>query len=449
MDASTATVQGLRRFISERLTAAAAEILGACETTIAEYEGEIDRQRRLLDVIWKPEIKLHRTVAPQQEEQVSEEERSQSLHQEERSQSLDQKERSQSLDQKERSQSLDQEERSHSLDQEERSQSLDQEERSQSLDQEERSQSLDQKEKSQSLDQEERRQSLDQKERSQSLDQKERSQSLDQEERSQSLDQEERSQSLDQEERSQSLDQEERIHSLDQEERIHSLDQPPPVKEDQEERNQSLDQKERSQSLDQEERSNSLDQEEPESPEVIEDQEEICSSEEGEQLVLKLEEDEEDEEYLQLVSNKGPDQDKVLLNPTSEERPHREPELNEDQLLPLDSPAAQSQDLNQNTHENSRSSSDPMRCVLKRRAKSKRQNHNLTVSKISSIICNDDFECDTCGKVFKWKSRLIKHAKVHTDDQPFSCKTFLLKRGTASTRRRFHSLQDENQHDWF
>ena len=55
------TVQSLRTFVNERLTAAAEEILGVFVKTVFEYEEEIDRQRRLLDVVLKPEIKLHRT----------------------------------------------------------------------------------------------------------------------------------------------------------------------------------------------------------------------------------------------------------------------------------------------------------------------------------------------------------------------------------------------------
>ncbi|XP_061593471.1 zinc finger protein OZF-like [Cololabis saira] len=51
----------LREFISQRLTAAAEEIFTEFEKTIVQYEEEIDRQRRLLDITWKPEIKLHRT----------------------------------------------------------------------------------------------------------------------------------------------------------------------------------------------------------------------------------------------------------------------------------------------------------------------------------------------------------------------------------------------------
>ncbi|XP_055359542.1 oocyte zinc finger protein XlCOF20-like isoform X2 [Betta splendens] len=67
------SVQHLKEFISQRLTAAAVEIFGAFEQTIVEYEEELDRQRRLLDAVLKPEIKLHRIVIPdvcEEEEEV-------------------------------------------------------------------------------------------------------------------------------------------------------------------------------------------------------------------------------------------------------------------------------------------------------------------------------------------------------------------------------------------
>uniref|UniRef100_UPI0037E87908 oocyte zinc finger protein XlCOF20-like n=1 Tax=Semicossyphus pulcher TaxID=241346 RepID=UPI0037E87908 len=60
------SVQYFREFINERLTAAAEEIFGVLEKTIVEYEEEIDRQRKLLDIVWKPEIKLQRIELPQQ-----------------------------------------------------------------------------------------------------------------------------------------------------------------------------------------------------------------------------------------------------------------------------------------------------------------------------------------------------------------------------------------------
>ncbi len=55
------SVQGLREFVNERLSAATEEILGVFEKTIVVYEEEINRQRRLLDIVLKPEIKLHKT----------------------------------------------------------------------------------------------------------------------------------------------------------------------------------------------------------------------------------------------------------------------------------------------------------------------------------------------------------------------------------------------------
>ncbi|XP_035810355.2 putative zinc finger protein 735 isoform X2 [Amphiprion ocellaris] len=59
------SVQYLRRFFNERLAAAAEEIFNVVEKTIVEYEEEISRQRRLLTVMWKPQVKLHRTELPQ------------------------------------------------------------------------------------------------------------------------------------------------------------------------------------------------------------------------------------------------------------------------------------------------------------------------------------------------------------------------------------------------
>ncbi|XP_076732829.1 uncharacterized protein LOC101482696 isoform X2 [Maylandia zebra] len=88
------SVQYLREFINERLTAAAEQIFLEFEKTIVQYEEEIDRQRRLLDITWKPQIKLHRTGVPQQ--QVCEEEEEvlpeQQLWNQERSSSVEQEE---------------------------------------------------------------------------------------------------------------------------------------------------------------------------------------------------------------------------------------------------------------------------------------------------------------------------------------------------------------------
>ncbi|XP_074495274.1 uncharacterized protein LOC141769770 [Sebastes fasciatus] len=59
------SVEYLREIVNERLTAAAEEIFGVFEKAIIEYEEEIDRQRKLLDIVWKPE-RLHMIELPQQ-----------------------------------------------------------------------------------------------------------------------------------------------------------------------------------------------------------------------------------------------------------------------------------------------------------------------------------------------------------------------------------------------
>lgn len=50
----------LQVFVNERLTAAAEEIFVVFKKMMEEYEEEIDRQRKLLNDFWKPEIKLTR-----------------------------------------------------------------------------------------------------------------------------------------------------------------------------------------------------------------------------------------------------------------------------------------------------------------------------------------------------------------------------------------------------
>ena len=62
-----AQVPALRALLTERLTAAAEEIVSVFEETVTEYEGRVQRserdicrQRRLLDAVMQPEVRLHR-----------------------------------------------------------------------------------------------------------------------------------------------------------------------------------------------------------------------------------------------------------------------------------------------------------------------------------------------------------------------------------------------------
>ncbi|XP_034025381.1 zinc finger protein 436-like isoform X2 [Thalassophryne amazonica] len=55
------SVARYREFVNERLHAAAEEIFEVFKKAVSEYEEEIIRQRRLLDMILKPQIKLQKT----------------------------------------------------------------------------------------------------------------------------------------------------------------------------------------------------------------------------------------------------------------------------------------------------------------------------------------------------------------------------------------------------
>ncbi|XP_028454172.1 uncharacterized protein LOC114568719 isoform X2 [Perca flavescens] len=88
-------VRMLRAMVKQQLTAAAEEIFGLFETTIAEYEAELcrsreenERQRERMDAVFNPQLRLHRADL----QQVSVVKDSVPPEQQERSSSLDQEE---------------------------------------------------------------------------------------------------------------------------------------------------------------------------------------------------------------------------------------------------------------------------------------------------------------------------------------------------------------------
>ncbi|XP_030266668.1 zinc finger protein 850-like [Sparus aurata] len=92
-DVTRFSLQDLKDFFKQRLlTAAREDLIGHFETTVCGYEKEINRQQKLLDVVLKPEIKLQRAERPADVQQLSVSEDEVQPEQQECSSSLDQEE---------------------------------------------------------------------------------------------------------------------------------------------------------------------------------------------------------------------------------------------------------------------------------------------------------------------------------------------------------------------
>lgn len=57
------SMQSLRERLRERMSAVGDDLCSALEDTAVQYEEQIERQRELLDVALKPEVKLYRIGA--------------------------------------------------------------------------------------------------------------------------------------------------------------------------------------------------------------------------------------------------------------------------------------------------------------------------------------------------------------------------------------------------
>ncbi|KAM6943907.1 uncharacterized protein PEZ65_001829 [Lycodopsis pacificus] len=171
------------------------------------------------------------------------------------------------------------------------------------------------------------------------------------------------------------------------------------------------------------ERNSSLDQEDPDPPQIKEEQEEPCTSQEGEQLELKQE------------------TETFMLTPIYEESDHTEPEPTRDhQLLSNNSHVAESQDQKGSEHEDSESTRDSEPEPKKRRHESR--SHCNDINNLSKTYSDPQtgkslFQCDTCGEAFKFRSHFDKHLRTHSDEKSHSC-SFCEKRFSKISSLKAH-----------
>ncbi|KAL3989102.1 hypothetical protein ACER0C_013420 [Sarotherodon galilaeus] len=356
------SVQYLREFINERLTAAAEQIFLEFEKTIVQYEEEIDRQRRLLDITWKPQIKLRRIDLPLRllcrEEEVLPE---QQLWNQERSSSVEQEE-PEPPQIKEQQEELCSSQEGEQLELEEETDTF------------MVTATYKESDLSNTADSDssvfvgtESREAFKVLNNSTQI-------------------------KKDINHQPRELD-----VTSSAEKDLHRTDLP----------QQHVCKQEGvlpQQQLRNQDRSSRLDQGEPEPPLRTEEQNKLCSSQEGEQPVVT-------ETKTSTVTSAHSKSD------------HSESEANRDQLLAHSSAAAESRDQEGGKKGDSDSGTPESKLHVNRSQSNNSEEFPPSASRCNTDTGRKSLQCDICGKSFKKKCQIKEHYKIHTGEKPFTCKT--------------------------
>ncbi|XP_030266683.1 zinc finger and SCAN domain-containing protein 2-like [Sparus aurata] len=163
--------------------------------------------------------------------------------------------------------------------------------------------------------------------------------------------------------------------------------------------------------------SSSLDQEEPEPPHIKEEQEELWTNQEREQLrglsEVKEEEDEEKPESSQLQQRQT---EQMETEADGEDCGGPEPARNSDP----DSLVNQVCEKSSNSPEPETEVSDD-ECEESREAPSGLNSVDVAESEAKCESVKKSFVCCECGRKFGRKDSLRRHMRFHTGEKPYSC----------------------------
>ncbi|XP_008304278.1 zinc finger and SCAN domain-containing protein 2-like, partial [Stegastes partitus] len=158
------------------------------------------------------------------------------------------------------------------------------------------------------------------------------------------------------------------------------------------------------------ERNSGLHQKDPDHLQIKVEQEELCTSPEGELLVQNQE------------------SDTFIETPTYKERDHSDTEPDNYQLLCHNFFVDERSDQERSKHADLGQTSNAKLKPTKTHHRNNSHSNNVDNTPMAESPCKTDrgrksLTCEVCGKAFKNKYYMKKHYISHTDEKPFSCKT--------------------------